>query len=317
MKTALIIFLLAVVVFTSVVFILIPRKIIVIKEKKIAVNRNSFKACLHNLKKWEQWWPADSQHHFQKPADSMFSFDNVFYKLSNQLTTGATIEIECNRLKSLSKIVIIPGIHDTLTAQWSLTLETGFNPFSRLKTYSIATKIHKSMDSVLTHLGSFAANVENVYGFPIVRTTFLDTVLVVNKLITSEYPTIDQIYGAINKLKKHIADQNAIEKDYPMLNTKGIHNGQYETMIAICIDRKIPDTKEYSVVKMVNMKDRFLRTAVTGGPSKINEAHDAVVRYMDDRELSPPGRPFEILVTDRSKEADTLRWKTIIYHPSM
>jgi hypothetical protein len=38
---------------------------------------------------------------------------------------------------------------------------------------------------------------------------------------------------------------------------------------------------------------------------------------MNDHFLSAPAIPFEILITDRSKEKDTTRWKTKIYQPSM
>jgi hypothetical protein len=318
MKTALILFLLAVVISTGLVFILVPRHLVVTNEKKIAVTRNGFRSCLHDLKIWDQWWPADSAGKFHHQAvDSVFRFGNVSYKLSAALTNGAEIQIEYDNFKTLSRVVIIPGLNDSLTAIWSANLESGFNPISRLKTYFTARKIQNNIDTVFNHLSLFAGKVENVYGFPIIRTTFLDTILIVHKLITTEPPTTAQIYDAINNLKKHIADQHASEKDYPMLNTKIIENGQYETMMAICVDKKIPDTKDYSLVHMVNMKDRFLMTEVTGGPFRIREAHDAILRYMDDRKLSPPGRPFEILVTDRSKELDTLKWKTVIFHPSM
>jgi len=318
MKKALVALLITAIISIGLVFLLIPQNLRVVNEKKIAVNRNGFNACLHDLKKWKQWWPADSQRNFQQQLpDSVFSFDNVQYKLSKPLSDGAEIQLKYDNLETLLRIMIIPGIYDTLTVRWFVSLDAGFNPISRLKTNLIAKKIYKNVDSVFTRLGLFAGNDENVYGFPIVRTTFLDTILVVTNLTTSENPTTNDIYKVINKLKKYISEQNVSEKDYPMLNTKSIDNGQYETMIALCVDKKVPDTKDYSVVRMVNMKDRFLRTEVTGGPFSIKDAHDAIVKYMEDRKLSTPGRPFEVLVTDRSKETDTSKWKTIIFHPSM
>jgi hypothetical protein len=65
------------------------------------------------------------------------------------------------------------------------------------------------------------------------------------------------------------------------------------------------------------MKDRFLKTEVTGGPFAINSGHIAIGNYMNDRFLSAPAIPFEILVTDRRQEPDTAKWKTTIFHPSM
>jgi len=67
----------------------------------------------------------------------------------------------------------------------------------------------------------------------------------------------------------------------------------------------------------VPMKDRFLTTEVTGGPASIEKARRAIEKYMVDHTLPAPARPFEILVTDRSKVADTAAWKTKIFYPSM
>jgi hypothetical protein len=68
---------------------------------------------------------------------------------------------------------------------------------------------------------------------------------------------------------------------------------------------------------MVAMKDRFLTTDVTGGPGSIEKAKKSIEKYMADHTLPSPARPFEILVTDRSKVADTAAWKTKIFYPSM
>src|SRR6266487_3596951 len=43
----------------------------------------------------------------------------------------------------------------------------------------------------------------------------------------------------------------------------------------------------------------------------------AIEKYMDDHFLSAPAIPFEILITDRNKEADTSKWETKIFYPSM
>jgi hypothetical protein len=102
-----------------------------------------------------------------------------------------------------------------------------------------------------------------------------------------------------------------------MMNTKQIDSLKFETMIAISIDRKIPESREYFLSQMVPMKDRFLATEVTGGPANIEKARRAIEKYMIDHTLPAPARPFDILITDRSKVADTAAWKTKIFYPSM
>ncbi|HWJ90609.1 MAG TPA: hypothetical protein VNR87_05830, partial [Flavisolibacter sp.] len=94
-------------------------------------------------------------------------------------------------------------------------------------------------------------------------------------------------------------------------------NGQYETMIAICVDHEVANDAFLFTSRMVPMKDRFLAADVTGGPWTLIQAHKAMLQYMQDRFLSQPAIPFEILITDRSKERDTAKWKTRICYPSM
>ncbi len=88
-------------------------------------------------------------------------------------------------------------------------------------------------------------------------------------------------------------------------------------MLAISIDTIIPVKAKYFITRMVPMKDRFLITEVAGGPSGIAKAKDAVEKYMRDHSLSSPASPFEVLVTDRSKEMDSAKWVTKIIYPSM
>jgi len=318
MKKAFFALLLLLLLVTGLVFILIPTKIAVVNACAIQANRNGFNSCLHNLNKWEQWWPYHEKTIIGNSVkDSLFGYRNIQYKFEKAVNDGAEIQIKRANKSISSKILVLPRASDSLLAQWTVILDAGNNPVSRLKTYLIAKELKESTRSLLDSLCLWGSKIENLYDFPIIRTTFLDTILVTYRLITPGYPNVNQVYNSIKEIRKYIASQNAGEKDYPMLNTKKLDDGQYETMIAICINKKISDSKEFEVVRMVNMKDKFLSTEVIGGPLRINNAHAAILRYMDDRKLSAPGRPFEIMITDRSKEPDTSKWKTIVYHPSM
>src|SRR5262249_50170140 len=137
------------------------------------------------------------------------------------------------------------------------------------------------------------------------------------KFSSSNYPTTEAVYRNIEHLKEKIKQEGAREKDYPMLNVQQIDSNRFETMIAICINREIKNSDNIFTGQMVPMKDRFLKTDVLGGPASVHNAHEAIEYYMRERFLSAPAIPFEILVTDRSREADTAKWKTTIFHPSM
>jgi hypothetical protein len=149
------------------------------------------------------------------------------------------------------------------------------------------------------------------------RTTFTDTLLAAIKFSGKNYPSVKEVYEAIQQVKTALSAQNIDGIGFPMLNVNRKDSILYETMIAIPINKFFKPGKKIFLTRMVPMKDRFLFTEVVGGPSTIEKAHQAIDIYMNDHFLSAPAIPFEILVTDRSKESDTSKWKTIIYHPSM
>lgn len=102
-----------------------------------------------------------------------------------------------------------------------------------------------------------------------------------------------------------------------MLNIERIDSSHYETMVAIPVDKELNEEQNVSTSIMLTMKDRFLFSEVTGGAATIQKAHEAIHKYMLDHVLTAPAIPFDILITDRSKETDTSKWRTAVYFPSM
>lgn len=310
MKKVLLIVLLLVLLCLAGVYIFIPAKINVSSISLAPCIPGNVVASLNDQDKWRQWWPNVKKH------DSFF-YKDYGYTLGNRFTDGAAIEINTGKEKINSQVVVIPLGKDSSGVEWKASLSAGGNPFARITQYAKAVRLKKEMHEILNDVLQFACKTENIYGFHIERTTFTDTILAATRFSTNGYPTTEIIYQAIDKLKGKIKAEGAQEKDYPMLNVMKADSSHFETMIAICIDRLIENEGNIFISRMVPMKDRFLRTDVTGGPSTIKSAHKAIENYMRDRFLSAPAIPFEILVTDRRQEPDTAKWKTTIFHPSM
>jgi len=213
--------------------------------------------------------------------------------------------------------LILPYSRDSVAVQWQTSFTASINPVMRLMQYFEAFNIKRGMSTVLNSFKEFADETKNIYGFHIERTTFTDSILIATSFSGHAYPSIATIYAAINHLKAMVATAGALEKDYPMLNINKTDSTDYKIMIAICINKEIKTDASSFIRRMVVMRDRFLITDVTGGFSNIQKAHNAINDYMEDHLLSQPGIPFEILISDRSKERDTSRWKTKIVYPSM
>jgi hypothetical protein len=295
------------------IYVFIPGKLTTTGIASIACIPQNVHDCLENSATLSRWWPGETV----KEKDSIFIYNDCSYKLLQPFTDGASIEIVKGGKKIASRILIIPIGKDSSAVEWRATLSAGFNPFKRVSQYFDAVTVQKNMQRLLDRLSKFASNNGNIYGFPVIRTTFTDTILFATRFFSKAYPSVEEIYDHIHELKQRIKNAGAAEKDFPMLNVRKKDSTGYETMIAICINKQIHGDKNYFISMMVPMKDRFLMTNVTGGPLTIQNAHQAIKNYMEDRFLSAPAIPFEILITDRSKEPDTSKWQTRIFHPSM
>jgi hypothetical protein len=296
------------------VYIFIPGKIRISTISLIRCTPKALAPFLNNDKGWKYWWPQpDSTDNTVSSA----SYKNYSYKLITPFTDGAEVEVSTKKDHFNTRIILIPLGIDSVRVEWQAVLVSGINPISRIVQYSKAVHLKNNTNDLLENLHEFADKTENIYGFHIERTTFTDTILVATKFFTDSLPTNEIIYRAVKQLKEKIKDEGASEKDFPMLNIREKDGNHYEAMIAICVDKEIEKEGNIFFSRMVPMKDRFLETEVTGGPLTIKNAHQAIENYMNDHFLSAPAIPFEILVTDRSKETDTSKWRTKIFYPSM
>jgi hypothetical protein len=59
----------------------------------------------------------------------------------------------------------------------------------------------------------------------------------------------------------------------------------------------------------------FVATNVMGGTYTVSAAFDQLNNFTADYHRQIIAKPFKILVTDRRKEPDTLKWMTKIYIP--
>jgi hypothetical protein len=296
------------------VYSLIPAHITISNAALTNTIQKNIAGCLRDDSSWKKWWPGARS--VESRADH-FAYQDYSYKLVQPFTDGAEIQLNKGEKKFQSRIFVLPRGKDSSWVDWQTAVATTYSPFQRVAYWLEAKKIKDNIQDVLDSLVDFASSTTNIYGYPILRTTFTDTILAATKFSTNTYPTTDLIYKAIDQLRTRIKDEGAQEKDSPMLNVQQTDSNRFQTMIAICVNKGIKNDEDIFVSNMVPMKDRFLKTEVTGGPVSISNAHEAVKKYMEDRFLSAPAIPFEILLTDRRAVADTLKWKTIIFHPSM
>ncbi len=205
------------VLFVSCMYILIPAKLVISSSALIETTPGGFDSCLHNLKKWAEWWPGKKE---KKTDDSTFNYNGYSYRLLEAYTDGGKVVISSGKLSLATRIQTISRGRDSLLAEWAMLLPTSNNPITKLTRYLEAGSLKKNMEVAFDSLCSYAGQTKNIYGFPIQRTTFTEVTMIAFRFTSKGYPTTGDIYHAIAELRKFIASENATEKYYPMIDTK-------------------------------------------------------------------------------------------------
>jgi|SRR5579871_5682478 len=237
------------------------------------------------------------------------------YTLNKKLLNGAEILIEHNGENLNSNIILFSPKVDSTIVTWECSFSAGLNPYKRFLQYNKAVGIKKNMDVVLNRFKKFAGKIENVYDFPILKSSTNDSLLIATKFTTKIYPSVNEIYNAIQLLKNYIAKSNAIETDYPMLNVTMLGKEEFQTMVALPIDKKLEGNKTIFARQLI--RGNYMTTMVTGGQPTINKALQQMQFYFDDYQKTSVAIPFQLLITDRVIEKDSAKWITKIYAPVM
>ncbi|HEY4111333.1 GyrI-like domain-containing protein [Puia sp.] len=281
--------LLLMVIATVVVYGFIPSNIQVLKSVRIRGNANATARYLSVDRNW------------------------TGYRLGRRLSQVVEVVIPAPDGALSSWVSAIPtNAADTVEVQWHLSLQTGGNPFVRVGRYRAAERIGKQMETTLLRLRDSVRD-DRTYGFPIRQVNISDSFLLIKKTELPTDPSVGQMYGLFGELRAYGERAGVVRTGSPMLNVTPLAGGGYSVETALPVDRIVPSGKGITFKQMVRIQ--FLMAEVRGGPGRVREAFGQLQNYMMDHQRTAMAIPFQSLVTDRSKEADTSRWVTRIYIP--
>jgi len=296
------------------VYIFIPAKIdfskvIIIKTKINIANR-----FLMDESKWEKWFLSDSTSRLSPQFDNRhYQYKNYFYRIEKKMLNTAEVSISNNQTSLKSLIHMISINEDSIAIEWESEMPESMNPIRKLQNYIKAKNLQNNMSDILNHLKTFLEQNEKVYGIYLHEIISKDSTLIATKCITTVYPSTSDIYKLISNLKKYIIKHDAKENNFPMLHVKKVNGTTYETMVAIPINKYLEGNDTIFNKRFVPWK--VLTAEVKGGTYTVNEALRQMANYITDYRKEAMAIPFESLVTDRSKQPDTLQWVTRIYTP--
>jgi hypothetical protein len=290
-------------VFCGTVYLLIPKEIKISTPIIINCNLNAGTRMLMDTSQWKKWWPTSN------------ALDQVTNLPSKPLFNGYSIKTTFRGQTLMGELIYAQLGLDSLVLFWNYQKQSSYNPFRRINDFIFCKALKENISIKAESFKNFLEKKEMVYGISIVASTVVDTLLVSSKKILPNYPTTSEIYTLVHHIQGYLQKHSASQTGFPMLNVTTLDSTHFQTMVAIPVNKKLVEDKEFKWKKMV--PGNILIAEISGGDIQSKYALYQLHQYVVDYHLTSPAIPFYSLVTDRSLEKDSTKWITRIYYPVM
>lgn len=311
--TGIIVFLM---VLMACMYLLIPTNFFVRQSLSIQVNSKGFDRTILDDKIMEQWWPGPRKDDTINYKHENFYFNGNNYKITEKKMNSIVFSVTNLSDSANAELNFIATKPDSVKLIWTAQMNISTVPTKRLQDYFKARKLKNDLNKLLVKLKSFYSNQDNIYGMHIQKNYVVDSILVSTFDTSKGYPTTKFIYTLIDRLKKYIAANSAVETGFPMVNISTADSISFFTRVAIPVNKKLNSSGDISY-KLMPGGGNILITEVKGGQSAINEAFDQIENYVTDHGRVAPAIPYQSLITNRMQVQDSSKWITKIYYPVM
>jgi hypothetical protein len=292
-------------------YIFIPNNLSVSTVTYIKSPPDAAARYLHEPKNWQKWWiDNDNGIHI----DHAYIFKSDTFTITKITNNSVHLLLANSNLKISSVLHMFPIPPDSVAISWeTVRFKISSNPIERLRQYFNLLEVKNEMTTLLMNLKSFLSNTQKVYGFNIKKTSTTDTLLVATKDLLPAYPATQDIYQKVLELQTYVSKEGAKQTGPPMVNISKSDSTVFQLMVAIPTDKKLAGEGNIFYRRMV--PGNFLVTEVRGGTNEVNEAIKSLELFINDYKKMSMAIPFQVLLTDRSKEPDSSKWLTQVYYP--
>lgn len=288
----------------TLVLLIIPFKRQKKYEATIDCSTDAVTRLMVNTKEWKKWWPDQILNDsIVLLNDTRFYVQTVllngFYAVSDNKKTAIEVQFVPD-LKNQTKLVVIG------------TQVYSSNPLKRIAQL-FGSNAQQNAKQLLSSLQNFFSRTENVYGFKIEKTKVSLLNWMSAKKLFAQQPTTQEIYAVIEGLEKYILAHNGEIIGAPIMHIRDLAPNQLELMTALPVTETVQPNEQYSVKQMV--PGFMIIGKVKGGPTTVENAEASLENYIRDYRKQSPAIPFQTLITDRRKEADSSQWITQVNYP--
>ena len=312
MKKILIGLLVFILILWAVLYAMVPEKLVIGSSTSFSANREGVYRFLINDSNWIKWWPGTTEKTGNGPF--IFKYKNCDFQIDKILYDAIQLNIETNSDSLACSLKLIPYSIDSIGIELSTELTSGSNPFSRVSSYFRARNIKHVLDAFAASVRSYTSSLKNIYGINIKKEKVQYQFVLSDKQSFTHYPTTEDVYAIIGRLRDYIRRSAATELFSPMLNIRKVDTITYIAQLGIPVDKELP--QQQNIMSKWMMKGgNILSGEVIGGPQQIDQAIKQFELYIHDYQRTIIAIPFQMLITDRSKQPDSTKWITRIYYP--
>lgn len=290
----------------------IPSRLVFSQKLTIEANQRAVFRSLTQQHMVEKWWQAGEKH--GAGTAGVINADGYSFRLQPGAFDVITVHSQKGTASlPLSYISVTPLQKHVSLVEWKLEEPAGSDPLQRVRNYLRAKGINNRIASVFDRLQGFMQDAENVYGIKIENTTVSDTLLITSRRATTTLPGTADYYSMIDSLEAYIKRRGAVATNYPMLHIVQIDRNNYQTTVAIPVNKIFPDHGNIRLNRMV--AGNILTAEVRGGLYTVMNAMQQMEHFVSENGLTSPAMPYQQLITNRLLQPDTSKWITRIYYP--
>jgi hypothetical protein len=311
MKKLVIALLVIVVIAIGSIYLFIPQVITISTVRYVNAYQNSVTKVIGNNALFNKWWQLAAI-----AKGTSFNYKGFDYHINKNLSNVAEIQIQSKQLNVQSTLISLNVYLDSSAIEWSTQIQASANPFERVSQYNEAEQLKASMAGLMDKLKEYFDNPVNVYGIEVKEIQLRDSLLISTKVKTTAYPTTEDVYKQVNKLKNYAASHGAVPTDYPMLNVTMFGTNDYQVMVGLPVNNVLTESADVRIKRMPYLGN-MLTAIIKGGDYTIQEGVKKLNEFYNDTKRASPAIPYELMITDRQREKDTLKWVTQLYYPVM
>lgn len=249
---------------------------------------------------WSKWWPGSNNNY------------PYSYQIVSQTPLSAQLFAKGEADTFTSEITVLPLTPDSSAVLWKTQLAASINPFTRIQQYNRATHIRQNFQLLLDSLAAYLSDRKKMYGLDIAISNFKNPFMLSTQASFARYPSVDEVYNVIEKMRSYAQANGAAPVDSPMVNIEGMDNN-YLLRTALPVNKKLAAQNDIGFKQMVLGKT--LVGTVAGGRHIVEQSLLSMQNFISDYRLTSPAIPFQLWVINRQQQPDSSKWVTRLYYP--